>query len=154
MNLTKSFVSAAAVGALLLNAAPAFAANSPTVQQAKDRCQQVAGLEKSRCLAILKRSQRLRLQNLDQHISGRGNTLREQRMITNNNSVDNVRTRSSQNLKRLRTNMNKGVAPRRTIRNNASDARNMCRDIKDDIKQAMCIRTNLSTVNRGGGVQK
>lgn len=149
MNLSKSLISLASVGALLLSSSPALAAGVPTPQQAQERCQKVAGSEKSRCLVILNRARRLKLQNLDQHITGRGNTLREQRMISDNSSVRNIRKFASQTKKDMRVNKGNGVASRRTITDNAHAARWMCKEITNSVEKASCMRKNLDSVNRG-----
>lgn len=153
MSISKAAVSILTSGALMAAVMPVASAriapskSGPSITASKERCQTLAGREETRCMTIQRRSSRLKLRNLDQHISGRGMTLREQRVIRTNNSQSDIREIGSQELKDLRTHDLGGGNTRRSLMERANAARNACSDLTGTEKYT-CVREQMKAINQ------
>ncbi|PIR53665.1 hypothetical protein COU75_04880 [Candidatus Peregrinibacteria bacterium CG10_big_fil_rev_8_21_14_0_10_42_8] len=150
MNTTvKAITSSTLIGVLFFAATPLSAAATAISTAAKinaERCQNLAGREKSRCMYVLEHSGRLRV-SAPSKITNRNNTLRDQRVITRNTSTSNIRRIGNNDLASLRRHNETGGNWRRLINTRDEAARAACKYEVGTAKNT-CVRTQLRAMNR------
>lgn len=150
MSISKTAISLLTSGALMASVIPAAAARTvsgPSVSASKERCESLAGREQSRCMTIQRRNNRMRLQTLDRHVTGRGMTMREQRVVKENKPQTNIRGIGNMDLKNMRMHILSGGNTRRAIMNRASDAREACNEL-EGTEQHLCVRDHMKAFNQ------
>ena len=134
------------MSSLFLAATPAYATYYNPIAASDARCDQVTGREQQRCLSIANRNERLRLRQA-RNTYQRGQTLREQRVLTRFNRNTNIRRRGNERLT-IRTHDTMGVSARRLINRRDEEARNACNGLEGTAKY-LCIRTETRSARRG-----
>ncbi|MBM3231285.1 hypothetical protein FJZ28_03070 [Candidatus Peregrinibacteria bacterium] len=151
MSVTKLAVSFLTTGALCASFVPVGFArytNDPTISAAQARCMELAGREKTRCLTVHRRNDRLRLQNVGDRIP-QARTIRERRVIITNKPATNIRRIGTYDLERLRTHNRDGGNARRQVKSRADSARDACKGITDKGEQSLCIRDHWRQLSKG-----
>lgn len=147
MNIScKSFISGALLSVLFFASAPLASAAETTANP--NRCENLAGREKSRCEYVFQHSGRLRVRAAARSPQRRNNTVRDRRVIRTSTTQSNIRRIGNHDLARLRRHDKDGGRSRRYINMRDEMAREACKDLESTEKY-QCIRTNWRGLSRG-----
>ncbi len=142
------FVAALGIATQLISSVPvafAMTAKNDYITAPNDRCTQLSGREKSRCLTVTSRTSRLHLRQVKSKFDDKL-TWRTQRVLVENLPATDVRKIGNIALKK-QLNDARNFRSKREIRTSAITARNDCSS-KTGTEKYLCVRKNWDSVSR------